>query len=65
MKIIISVAYFVFFSFSGLAAAQDPVAEEIKRIELSSKIAKMVGADQAFRFGGTVARKKGIQWEEI
>ncbi len=47
------------------AHSKDLIAEEIKRIELSAEIARMVADDQAFRFGGTVARKKGIEWEEI
>jgi len=45
--------------------AKDLVADEIRRIELSAEIGEMVGPDQAIRFGGNVALKKGIKWEEI
>lgn len=47
------------------SSQQTLIINEIKKIELSVQIAQMMGADQAYRFSGEVAQKKGIQWEEI
>lgn len=57
---------FIYILLSPLcASAKDLVAEEIRRIEISAEIAEMVGPDQAIRFGGNVALKKGINWKAI
>lgn len=42
------------------AADSSDVAQEIQRLELSTEIAEMVGADQALRFGAGVAKKKEL-----
>lgn len=61
-KIILFICLFLRpFNASGI----DLVADEIRRIELSAEIAEMVGPDQAIRFGGKVALKKGIMWQDI
>ncbi len=51
--------------YSASASSQDVISQKIEKIELSVEIAKMVGADQAYRFGGTTAREKGIEWKSI
>lgn len=55
----------IFCTSPILFSAQDPIADEIKRIEISAEIAEMVGPDQALRFGGNIAHKKGLKWEKI
>jgi hypothetical protein len=60
---LIASALYLFFAFQ--AQATDLIADEIRRIELNETVAKLVAGDQAIRFGGSVAAKKGIQWEAL
>jgi hypothetical protein len=54
------------FSISAFASSEDSkIANAIKRIEIGVEIGKMIGADQALRFGSTKANMDGIPWEEI
>jgi hypothetical protein len=52
------------FSFSAESSKKD-LRLEIKRIETSIQIGKMMGADQAYRFSGAVIAKKGYKWEDL
>ena len=54
------------FSISAFASVDDfKIVNAIRRIELSVGIGKMIGADQALRFGTTKANMDGIPYEEI
>lgn len=65
MKPLITALLFATLSLTAYAKAEDKIAREIERIELSAEIGKMVGPDQAWRFGSMVAQKKGIHLEEL
>jgi len=56
--------FFAYSQFSN-AYSKNENLKEIKKIEISVQIAKMMGADQALRFSGAVVAKKGFKWDEI